>query len=509
MNNRRPVRATIGSDLVKILNTPCEAKALIDFIEEAIKAKVLLKDEKKLCDAILEQYETTSTVDLDLAGNTANLYFPNYRHAFKEEELLYECEKFITSRQLSDSIDKVKDGIRDSSSNRFTRENTAHFLNRYATIIKVEKNMDLNSFLSSFNQDSTDDIISSNNEFVDRCFKGGLKNGKVTTIIGAPSNPSKSLWSLNIAYNALTKNKNVLYLTLGADERELNKRLILRHSYNTKFETELTSDDEIDDVFDMKLVEEVCKDFYENLSSHLIVLDDNDLDISTVTSLQKLFVFAEHKFHEINNRGIDLIVVDDFTNMKLDDGKKLITNKNQIQTEYYSFFRNQSKNFLGTKRMLPIVVTNEFDRKYATYFEENDTFQRSMIPEVIESLSDNILVIRNENTYQVKVTIVKPIRSADGGYYLTSVKACFNNWYMGYNNEDKTLKARAGEKLSDDMKVEAIFGETNSTEQENTDSIKTNLEEDPFGDDSNWQSKQEELKQFMLGTNDKEENNHE
>lgn len=509
MNNRRPVRAEIGRDLLKVLNTPCESKSLINFIEEAIKSNVLLKDEKKLCDAILEQYETTSTVDFDLAEKAANLYCANSRDAFKEDELLYECEKFIAARQLNDFNAQVIDGVRKADSNNFNRRNTALFLNKYASIIGVEKNMDLSSFLSSFNQESTDNIISSNNEFVDRCFKGGLKNGKVTTIIGAPSNPSKSLWSLNIAYNAITQNKNVLYLTLGTDERELNKRLILRHSYNTKFETELTSDDEIDDVFDMELVEEVCKDFYENLSSHLIVLDDNDLDISTVTSLQKLFVFAEHKFNEVNKHGIDLIVIDDFTNMKLDDGRKLITNKNQIQTEYYSFFRNQSKNFLGTKRMISIVVTNEFDRKYATYFEENDTFQRSMIPEVIESLSDNILVIRNENTYQVKVTIVKPIRSADGGYYLTSVKACFNNWYMGYNNEDETLKARAGEKLSDDMKVDAVFPETNSTKQENKDSSNTDLDEDSFGDDSNWQSKQEELKQFMLGTNDKEENNHE
>ena len=289
----------------------------------------------------------------------------------------------------------------------------------------------------------------------------------------------------------------------------MNKRFILRHSYNTKFETELISSDEIDDEFDMELVEEVCKDFYENLSNHLIVLDDNDLDISNVTSLQKLFVFAEHKFHEINERGIDLIVVDDFTHMKLDDGKKLITNKNQIQTEYYSFFRNQSKNFLGTKRMLTIVVTNEFDRKYIPYYEENDTYQKSMVPEVIESLSDNILVIRNDSDNQLKVTIVKPIRSNDGGYYLTSVKAYLNNWYMGYNNEDETLKARTSELFCDDLKVDAVFPEITSNKQENNDSNNADLiEEDPFGDGSNWATP-EQIKQEILKKDNKEENNYE
>ena len=507
--NRRPVQAKIGNDFLKILSSPCEVQKLINFIQEAIKAEVLLKDEFKLCNAILEQYETTSTVDLELAQRMTNMYYYPLRDTFKEEDLLFECEKFIASRLSSDFRKQVINGVKEADSSYFTRKNTAFFLNRYASIIGVEKNTDLDTFLSAFNQNDADNIISSNNEFVDRCFKGGLKNGKVTTIIGAPSNPSKSLWSLNIAYNALAQDKNVLYLTLGTNEQELNKRLILRHSYNTKFETELISSDEIDDEFDMELVEEVCKDFYENLSNHLIVLDDNDLDISNVTSLQKLFVFAEHKFHEINERGIDLIVVDDFTHMKLDDGKKLITNKNQIQTEYYSFFRNQSKNFLGTKRMLTIVVTNEFDRKYIPYYEENDTYQKSMVPEVIESLSDNILVIRNDSDNQLKVTIVKPIRSNDGGYYLTSVKACLNNWYMGYNNEDETLKARTSELFCDDLKVDAVFPEITSNKQENNDSNNADLiEEDPFGDGSNWATP-EQIKQEILKKDNKEENNYE
>ena len=71
--NRRPVQAKIGNDFLKILSSPCEVQKLINFIQEAIKAEVLLKDEFKLCNAILEQYETTSTVDLELAQRMTNM----------------------------------------------------------------------------------------------------------------------------------------------------------------------------------------------------------------------------------------------------------------------------------------------------------------------------------------------------------------------------------------------------------------------------------------------------
>ena len=107
--------------------------------------------------------------------------------------------------------------------------------------------------------------------------------------------------------------------------------------------------------------------------------------------------------------------------MKLDNNKKMITNKAQIQTEYYSFLRNQSKNLLGTNRMIPIVVTNEIERRFSGYFVDNDSFEREYIPEVIESLSDNVLFAREDDGQQVKLTIIKPNRKKDGKYYLVPV----------------------------------------------------------------------------------------
>ena len=301
----------------------------------------------------------------------------------------------------------------------------------------------------------------------------------------------------------------MLFISLGTDERELNKRFILRHSYNLKFESELKSNEEDFDLYDTNLVEDVCMDFHEKLANRLIIFDEHYFDISTVASLQKLFVVAEHKFNEISNHGIDLVIVDDFSNMKLDNGRKMITSKNQIQTEYYSFFRNQSKNLLGTKRMIPIVVIDAIDKKHLSYFVDNDTFGGYMISEVVDSLSDNILVARKENEFQLKVTIVKPIRSSDGAYYLTAVNACFQNWYMCYCNDDETFRERSKKLLGDDSQASIAVFPTTIDETKKDCNVSTNIDDDdPFGDGSNWATP-EQIKQEILKEDNKEGNSYE
>ena len=211
-----------------------------------------------------------------------------------------------------------------------------------------------------------------------------------------------------------------------------------------------------------------------------MVFDESYFDISSIANLQKLIVIADHKFYEASEHGVDLIIIDDFAHMKLNDGKKLVTSRNKIQNEYYSYFRNQCKNFLGTKRMIPILITEAIDKRYSSYFAENDSFGSYMISDIIDSLSDNILVVRIDNETQLKVTIVKPTNNY-GMYYLTSINACFENWYMS-SNEDDSMKEHANKLFDDGSSAEtAIFGLTKDNTEEDKSDTRSDVD-DHFGD---------------------------
>lgn len=491
----------VGKTLLKILNSPWETKDLVDYIKRIYKMEFITTDEVKLCDAILEQIEVTSKVSVSDALDETGLYCDWRRsETYEKEELFIASEKYIEERTEAMLTSQAKFAFEKSGKGIFNKVNNALYFNRFAPLIGVRKETTLDDFINPFCDNDSSAMVSSSSEHVDNCLKGGFKGGKVTTILGCYSDISRSLWSLNIAYNAILQGNNVLYFTLGLDEKEFNKRLMLRHSYNLKFENELIPPEDDEETYDAKLVEEVCQDFYKNLSSNLIVFDESYFDISTVTSLQKLFIVADHKFQKMSDHGIDLVIIDDFTFMKLDNNKKMITNKAQIQTEYYSFLRNQSKNLLGTNRMIPIVVTNEIERRFSGYFVDNDSFEREYIPEVIESLSDNVLFAREDDGQQVKLTIIKPNRKKDGKYYLVPVDVCLQNWYMSYNNEDETLKNRRLRLVCDDSKMDATIFPLSNVETKEDNSSGEDVEDETFGaltEDSKELSK-EEIREEML-----------
>lgn len=455
----------ISKGLLKILNSPWDNKELINYIQDLFKAKVLSKDEIILCKNIIEQVEVKSSVSISSAFAELKIYCNWERDArYEKKDLQFVSDYYLGGRIESQLREQARVAFKNSGDGVFNGTDTSLFFNRYTDVIGVKQETTLEDFLSPFDKVS----IEENNlvltcESIDKLLNGGLMGGQVTTIFG-DSGAAKSLCSLNIAYTAISQGKNVLYFSLGLSKQDLNKRFILRHSYDLKFENELIYDDEEEEFYDKELLEEVCKDFYNNLSGNLIVFDESYFDISTARSLLKLFAVAERDFKKVNQHGIDLIIIDDFTYMKLDNGLKLITTKSKIQDEYYCFLRNQSKNLLGMKRMIPIVVTYSIDKKYYSYFNENDTFGQFMIPEIIESLSDNVLAIRMDNNQQLKITLAKPYAKSDEDYRFVPIDACIQNWYLGYNNEDETLQARrAGLVKDEDSGEPEEFGSISTT----------------------------------------------
>lgn len=469
-----PKYAEVSFNLLKLFNSDWGESSMNDFIKNLRQQNILTKDELKLCDAICEQVEIVNQVDVRMALKSCDLnYSFNPDNKFRTEDVLYESEDFINRRIQSMENIRGKNAWTSAGNGYFNKKNTAAFLNNYAKVISVDKTSKLSDFVSAFSEDVKVPSITSANDKIDKILKGGLKAGTITTILGSSTEQMKSLWSMNIAYQSLRTKKNVVYFSIGISEREFNKRLILRHSFELDFEKELFSSDEILELYSKEDVEKVCKDFYENYSNNLIVYDESYFDICSVGNIQKLLVVADYKFKEETNHGIDIIVIDDFSNLKLENKGKLITSRNQVQNEYYSYFRNQCKNLLGTGRMVPIVLVNTFDRNKEILYIENDIISRSMIPELIENMSENVFIINNESMDLARIAIVKPVRFADGSNFKEDIAIHLPNWYLS-SGDDCLIEQRKNPFDDEESSEGVIVPIVNNSTNEITN-------DDPFG----------------------------
>ena len=89
---------------------------------------------------------------------------------------------------------------------------------------RITGSIDSNLFNENiFINESGDVDISSVSECVDS-FSKGIKKGAITTIIG-DSSLFKSLWAINIAYDVILNDKNVMYLSINAD-KEIQAKII-------------------------------------------------------------------------------------------------------------------------------------------------------------------------------------------------------------------------------------------------------------------------------------------
>lgn len=426
------------------------------FIEMLFRCKVLNKMEIQLCKAVLEKIELLNTYDiqqvLDELGHSITV-----KDNIEIKDVQYEANKYIDKRfnqHKREELAQIGQLLNDKVVNRVY---TKLLLDRYAQTIQINKESTLEDYLNSFDETAKNDLdkmISTSCECIDRFLNGGLKGGQLTTILGDDS-PARSLWCLNIAYKAITTGKNVLYLTLGTLEKELMKKLMLRHSFDTKFEKELTLNEDAEETYDAELIKIVCNDFYDNLAKHLRIFDDSFFDICTTYSLQKLLVDAEYKFKDSTGRGIDLIIIDSFNYMKLDNGVKKVTSMKTISDEYYTFLRENSKDFLKTNKMIPIVVSMAINEKYNDSFHEGSKMLRYCIPDRINILSDNILAVRSNN----RLLDVMVVQTNDGEVmdYYDKVYGYPENWFISYNKEDIVFKTRltglSPEEISEDSKM--------------------------------------------------------
>lgn len=429
--------------LLTILMANTNNKYYVHNLRYLLNADVLSKDEETICYSLLKQIELYGHINLPVALNELSYKLDDIENC---EELNYASmfttiDELIQNRREEENKALMKEAIESGSPQLYTGKMLETFFNRYANNITVSKDDDYEK-LSEPDYITPPKTISCANEYIDSLI-GGLEIGTITTLVGTYDN-YKSLWALNIAYKCLKSGMNVMYLSLGTKRIEVYKRFLSRHSCDRKFGGTINVDD-IESKCDRTIYDGVYIDFEAVLKEHLVIFDDEECIVNSHYNLQKLIVYAQKEFLEKTGKGIELIIIDDFSNIKLDNGKRSVTNRSIIINEYYKYLSNQAKDLLGTYEKINIVITFHAINNFDYFFTNCCDFTLDFVDNEVNILSDYIFTIYVDHDLRengnAKLKVLK-------SYNVTMEESRAENidyehWHLKYapdNNDDEAYK---------------------------------------------------------------------
>lgn len=477
----------IDEELIKIFKTELSTEELVANIKHLLNANVLNNVEIQLCEKILEQIEIIGIQDLESILKILKIDINNFSDilGYEKNQILEKIDNLIMVRKEIEDKKIQSLAMKNMSKGILDKETIDVFFNRYTEAIKIKESNVLESLIN-IDEDATVEISTSCSR-IDYLIDG-LENGTITTITGNKTYQTddgniksvnadyKGLWAINIVYKALLKNKNVLYIALGKNESNVYKALLSKHSCSDTFDrplsyADLTSKKEA--VKDVLL--KVYEDFKDKYQNNIIVFDENQFNISTHHNLQRLIAYSEKKFKDLSGKGLDLIVLDDFTYMKLEIKRKSIVNKNIIANDYYKFLKNQAKNLLGTGRKIPILLTiDPIDNGLGASKNVGNYVLDFLLYEV-QALSDNVLSIYGNpnlnSAHSVKTQILKSKKEI----MTESVAVRADIKYYNMEDEVKYLDCPMGETC---ILSEVMMNQISILEQENK-RLKEIIEEEP------------------------------
>lgn len=413
----------VSEEFIRIFKTNVTNEELLSNINYLKEADVLTIEESEMCNSMLEQLELTNTIDLkkSLTQLLDKEDIPDFENieAFERLELESKIDEFIKERKKEKEDELLESLINELERGEISKNATKVFFDKYIDLIDIK---DDNVYDNLGKIENVEINISSCVDFIDEKVHG-LQKGTISTVIG-DDDTCKSMWAINIAYEALLQGKNILYLTPSYNKETIYKRFIVRHSCDVnRFDKPFTFDDSYTD-YDKDNYLKVYSDFKMNYLKNLILFDESEFIISTHYNLQKLIAYAEDKFLKTTGDDIALIVIDDFTQMKLDNGRRSITNLHIIINEYYKYLRNQARNLLGTERKISILTTIN---SYYLYDVRNN------VPKELKILSDNIFSIcadiyrKNPNKFEISVLQSYNGYSSD---YTKTVPVDYKYWHI-------------------------------------------------------------------------------
>ncbi len=194
---------------------------------------------------------------------------------------------------------------------------------------------------------------------------GGLQPGAITTILGFAGS-FKTTWAVNIAHNAITKGKNVLYLSLEVTKEHVYYDLLSRHSFNQKFKFNLEhiklKHKELTDE-EFKYLEEKIYPDLKSTKGKCYIVDETELEAYSFFALENKFREIEKIAIDETGHGIDLLVIDHAQLLKFDGSMKSIGNETSVVNTYVSFFRQCCLNWVKSNRQISVLILSQASRE--------------------------------------------------------------------------------------------------------------------------------------------------
>ena len=402
----------IDNDLLKILlSLPNN-----DQIRYLYNADVLNNEEKKLCDAIIENYAILGNRNIPsiLKKNGMNIEEINSIVPYEESKILIMIDEFIINRRKEYNKKIYNDALDITNYDVFCKEAIDIINKRYKANIEIkERNIldDLAGFVNSDEEELLDGLPTGIKNIDE--ITHGLPIGKVSSIVGMDK-IYRHMVVINMVYKLIMQGKNVLFLSFDYNQKNIYLDLISRHSCDLKFGKSLSKLELVDrkniDIYNC-LYDDIKDYFY----THLVLYDEDDLNMQNIFVFQRLFTIANDKFVKSTNRPIDLIVIDGLSNLHIETSRRVITNRNLVEKEYYSFFKDMSSNFLGTGNEVSIVVTTDSLSSYNDLLNQGVYYNLSHISDIIKIYSSVILAVKGDNSSsRSKVIEVSLLKSLDG-----------------------------------------------------------------------------------------------
>ena len=209
--NSNKKKQSLNLEFFKLMNSNVQFSDLKSAIHQLQNMDVLLLEEQIFCSKILEQIEMNNKTDAYVIAKEMEFDdIPDNIKGYEEAEYFNQVDAFIKKRKtFFYEVDCAK-AVEKVEKNNITKEITNLVFERYSSIIDIPEE-DCYKSLEKLEEPSKEEI-STTIKLVDETL-GGLPNG-LTVIVGGEG-IGKSVWALNIGYQAITTNKNVLYFALG------------------------------------------------------------------------------------------------------------------------------------------------------------------------------------------------------------------------------------------------------------------------------------------------------
>lgn len=440
-------------ELLNILYSCKKAKQLYEVVDILKSEYVLSQDELKLCDECIREMERFNTTNLKKKVTSGTVL-----SEYSSLDLDSKIKEFIDDKILSEHTE-IFGVVRGDP---YTTINIDAYLSGYAKRTIPSINTDIFNE-EIFGDDSREVSISTVSERIDE-FSLGLKDGYITTIVG-DEGYFKSLWAINIAYQTIKNDKNVMYLSVGVKKEYVAKRLLTRHSCDERFPRELSYEG-MHNAANARYRSNVVLDFQDMLSKRIVIFDGDDLGIPSIGALRRLIMQAYKYFLEETDSGIDLIIIDDLTYLSYYNNKRITGNRTTVINEYYRFLRENSNDLLRTGRTCSVLCTHKDIDDGVTSRKNNGNYQLAMIPKPIVFCSDNILTIYGSTLECQTRARLKVIKSVYGEVMDTPITIAIDypKWYMSC--DDKTISENKYLNEIKDFKIKSLESAVNKLTEE-------------------------------------------